>query len=279
MLKNEVICVRLYQSMWSARKTDKAVSTDTKHRYDAAEDAGSFNKKLAPASFLSGVNAAFAELDRFHKTRTVMWDDDGWRLLANADYFEYMAGMDERKADISRAVDMLQAGWSEFIENEEMRLGKMFDSTDYPTAHDLPEKYGTKIRRKILTTEDDIRIADHDAIEASLREEIMAEHADNQQRAMKDLWDRLYEPVKKLAEKLQDPDLKAQKSLVENVWNVTQLLSKLNVFGDRALEAMYKEIEDKLCKHSVKKLKIDEDAYAETKAAVEDIMKRMEGYI
>jgi len=160
-----------------------------------------------------------------------------------------------------------------------MRLGKMFDSTDYPTAHDLPEKYGTKIRRKILTTEDDIRIADHDAIEASLREEIMAEHADNQQRAMKDLWDRLYEPVKKLAEKLQDPDLKAQKSLVENVWNVTQLLSKLNVFGDRALEAMYKEVEDKLCKHSVKKLKIDEDAYAETKSAVEDIMKRMEGYI
>ena len=278
-LKNEVVCVKLQTSKWSAHKTDKEVSQNAKDNFNAASDAGSFNKKLAPAKFLAGINSAFDNLDKTHKTMTVAWDDEGWRLLSNADYFKYMAAMDDLKSVINREVDVIAAGWDSFIQNEEQRLGKMFKVTDYPKWNEISEKYGVKIKRKILTTEDDIRIADHDQIEAAVREEIMAETAENQKRAMKDLWTRLYEPVKKLAEKLEDPDFNAQKTLVSNIYEITQVLPGLNLLGDKDLEAMYREVENRLCKHTVKKLKIDETAYAETKAAVDDIVKKMEGYL
>lgn len=279
MLQNEVICVRLYQSKWGARKSDKEVSKDTQDRYGADRDAGSFNKKLAPAKFLSGVNGAFESLERFHKEATVAWDDDGWRLLGNDEYFDYMAGMDERKAEISRQVDLISASWPEFLENESGRLGKMFKTMDYPNWDEVSELYGARIKRKVLQTENDIRIASHSKIEDAVREEIMEENRENEERAMKDLWNRLYEPIQKLAEKMQEPELKGNKTLVTNIYDIVEVLPRLNVFGNAEFEIMYKEVEDKLCQHSVKKLKLDEDAHAETRQAVDEIMKKMEGYV
>uniref|UniRef100_A0A6M3IZ19 Uncharacterized protein n=1 Tax=viral metagenome TaxID=1070528 RepID=A0A6M3IZ19_9ZZZZ len=279
-LQNEAICVRLFPSQWGAKKVDKSVSKDTRDRYNAASDAGSFSKKLAPAEFLSGVNTAFSAIAEFHKDMTVAWDDDGFRLLPNADYFDYMAGLDERKSAISRAVDLIIAGWDDFVNAERQRLGNMFNIDDYPKRHEVSEKYGVKIKRKIITDAGDIRIANHDKIEDAVREEVIAEQAENHKRAMTDLWSRLYGPVKKLADKIQDVDMTgARKTLVEDIWEVTQILPKLNVFGDPELKAMAEEVADRLCTHSVKKLKIDENAYAETKAAVDEIMKKMEGYV
>jgi len=278
-LNQEVLRVRLYKSKWGARIMDKEVSAAARKAHNAAKDAGSFNKKLAPANFLTGVNSAFSVLDDFFKQETVSWDDDGWRLLPNDKYFEFFSRIGELKANITEEVEKIQANWDHFLGNEAIRLGDMYKATDYPTYSEIGDEYGIRIKSRPLQVEDDVRLNIRDDAAQAIRDEVTAENRDNHERALTDLWNRLYDPVSKLAERMQETELKGQKSLVTNIFDITQVLPKLNVFGDQDLEDMYREVEQKLTRHSMKKMKIDEDAHTETRQAVDEIMKKMEAFV
>ena len=97
--------------------------------------------------------------------------------------------------------------------------------------------------------------------------------------AMRDLWKRLVEPVKKMAETLSDPEKGFHKTLVTNVLDITKILPDLNLTEDKALEDMRREIERKLCGYSSKHLKDDSQLRKDTAKAAQDIMNKMSAYM
>jgi len=277
-LNESIMKVKLSTSQWTARKADNEVSdeVDAKH---GTIGAGTFNKRLAPASFLAEIRAAYSALDQFHKKMTTPWDDEGWRALKCTAHPDYSEGVRKLKSDIRDAEDNLVSNYARFIENEKIRLRGLFKANDYPKLTEIGEKWGVRIKIRTIDDEENVLLRISDDALAEIKLGIQEERDAAEQKTMSELWGRIYEPVKKLADRLEEPELKGNKSLVGNIIDLVNLLPNLNVFDNPDLEVMRREVEDKLCRHSVKKLKLDDDAFAETRDAAREIVDKMAGYM
>ena len=78
----------------------------------------------------------------------------------------------------------------------------------------------------------------HDEVEARVKQA--------GQQAMQDVWQRLYDKVKHLADKLNDPKAVFRDSTVNHLVDICEMLPRLNVMDDPNLEAMRQEVEGKL---------------------------------
>ena len=106
------------------------------------------------------------------------------------------------------------------------------------------------------------------------------DHYTNQlNSAMKDIWDKAYEALSKMSERLDYKDRDTKKifrdSLVDNVMDVVELLSLCNVTGNQQMSAMKEKLENALLGVTPDALREDEYLRTETKSKVDDILKNM----
>lgn len=99
-----------------------------------------------------------------------------------------------------------------------------------------------------------------------------------EQAALKDVWNRLYERVKHIAEKLADPKAIFRDSMVENAKEICALLPRLNFADDPNLEAMRQQVEASLLKHP-DALRNDPDLRRDTAAEAKKIMDAMGAFM
>ena len=95
---------------------------------------------------------------------------------------------------------------------------------------------------------------------------------------MTNLWQRVYELVKPLADKLNDPKGIFRDSLVEKIHDLTNLLPKLNITGDKKLNDLTNEIRQKLCSRSPGELRDLDGVRGRVAKDADDILDRMKGY-
>jgi len=67
--------------------------------------------------------------------------------------------------------------------------------------------------------------------------------------AMADIWQRLYDRVKHMSEKLADPKAIFRDTMVENTRELCSLLPRLNFADDPNLESLRQEVEGSLLLH------------------------------
>jgi hypothetical protein len=91
---------------------------------------------------------------------------------------------------------------------------------------------------------------------------------------MKEVWDRLYERVKHMAEKLADPKAIFRDTMVENTKELCALLPRLNFMDDPDLESLRQQVESSLLKHP-EALRNDPDLRRDTAAEAKQIMDKM----
>ena len=113
---------------------------------------------------------------------------------------------------------------------------------------------------------------------ARIRKDIEARSTAATETAMADLWTRLHDVVSKMAERLGTKDAIFRDSLVDNVAELVDLLPRLNLTGDARLDAMRREVADKLLVYEPETLRKDGGARKETARAAEDILAAMSGY-
>ena len=97
---------------------------------------------------------------------------------------------------------------------------------------------------------------------------------DSQKQAMQEVWQRLYDRVKHMAEKLSDPKALFKASMIENARELCALLPRLNFADDPNLEALRHEVESKLLKHP-DALRNDPDLRSDTAEEARRIMAAM----
>jgi hypothetical protein len=74
-------------------------------------------------------------------------------------------------------------------------------------------------------------------------------------RGAEDLWVRLKDVVSHMVERLKEPESRFHASLVTNVFELVDLLPRLNVNQDEELNRFAQEIKDRLCGFTARDLK------------------------
>jgi hypothetical protein len=149
----------------------------------------------------------------------------------------------------------------------------LYVEADYPSARDIEQKFSIDMAIFPVPASDfRVTIASDEL--TRIQQDVERRVAQAQQTAVRDVWNRLFEKVKHMAEKLADPKAIFRDSMVENARETCALLTRLNFTDDPNLEAMRQEVEVTLLKHP-EALRNDPDLRSDTASKAKEIMDKM----
>jgi hypothetical protein len=152
-------------------------------------------------------------------------------------------------------------------------LGSLYNAADYPSQADLRVKFSMDMA-VFPVPSSDFRVAIGSEELSRIQQDVERRVKDAEQAALKDVWTRLYDRVKHMAEKLADPKAIFRDSMLENTREICALLPRLNFSDDPNLEAMRQQVEASLIKHP-EALRNDPDLRRDTAAEAKAIMDKM----
>jgi hypothetical protein len=218
-------------------------------------------------------------IKQFHERQTLIWGKAGEGLLPTKNYIDYTQGMQELKEKFFDAVAAFIARYPKIIEEARVRLKEMFNEADYPHISEMRKKFNVIIDIYPIPNPDDFRVNIQQEELEQIRTAIQQKVEADVQQSMQELWGRLYGVVRRMATTLADPDKKFQKSMIDQAVEICQVLPKLNLTDDPALEDMRQKVESALVGHDAQTLRDSEVIRQQTADAAMDIMNTMAGYM
>jgi hypothetical protein len=272
-------------SMWSARKHDPEASQEIAQRHGAQADAGRYHKVLLPKEALAEVQKIVSDARQEHYFMTLPWDDNGYRVLPSAAYMDHAEKMRELSNRFTPTVEALTREFGNLVEQAKVRLGGLFRPEDYPAPEELRSKFSFETKVMPLPDASDFRVTLGEEEKERIKRQITAAVEASLQVASRDLWQRLYEAVSHLAERLQAYKVTEEgverpfrNSVVTNLVKLVDVLPKLNVTGDPELERLASQVRASLLVDP-QELRKSESVRTETAKAASDIAARMAAYM
>jgi hypothetical protein len=271
--------------MWSARKHDPEASKEIAQRHGAQPDAGRYHKVLLPKEALAEIHKIVSEARQEHYFMTLPWDDNGYRVLPAAAYMDHTEKMRELSNRFTPAVETLAHQFGQLVEQAKARLSGLFRSEDYPAPDELRSKFSFETKVMPLPEAGDFRVALGDEEKARIKRQITAAVEASLQVGSRELWQRLYEAVSHLAERLQAYKVTEEgvehpfrDSVITNLMKLIEVLPKLNVTGDPELERLAVQVRASLLVDP-QELRKSVSVRTETINAAAAIAQRMAGYM
>jgi hypothetical protein len=172
----------------------------------------------------------------------------------------------------------------EFLDNyDQMKLdaqrilGSLYNHSDYPNRSELRVKFNMDMAVFPVPSAD-FRVSIGSEELSRIQQDVERRVKDAEQAALKDVWNRLYERVKHMADKLADPKAIFRDSMLENTREICALLPRLNFTDDPNLEAMRQQVEASLLKHP-EALRNDPDLRHDTAVEAKKIMDAMGAFM
>lgn len=278
-LNEKAMLVRLAMSQWTARKHDRKVTMKVQDIYHTDHDAGRYNKVLVALKAIKAIGRIANEARMYHYSRTAQWDDNGTRLLPSKIYLDYTKKMQVYKEQFEQEVKSFLEQYPSLVEDAKERLNGMFNAMDYPSIERLQQKYSFEVHVSPLADANDFRVSLQADEVKKIKKEITKQNKATTDEMMKELWERLYTPVKHMSEKLQDSKAVFRDSLINKLVDLCSILPKLNVMEDKKLEIMRSDIESKLCDFEPEKLRTDSNKRHKAAKEAKKIMDTMRGYM
>ena len=293
-IHSRAMLVSVSVSAWAARRFDRQVTEEVNREHAASKDAGRYNKHLfadAAPSHKAACNAAGAVRGVYY-SQTLPWTDENWRLLPSANFFAFTEALRAACSHLDTKVGVFADEYLQLVEDAKAALNGLWRAEDYPSVYQVRERFGVVVKYAPVPSAGDFRLdlpADKLAeIEQAVTERVR--HATDE--AMRDAWNRLYAGVQRLyarlsarneAEASGDENARmpqVRDSLVENLRETVDLLARLNVTEDPALEAMRQRVLDELTQIDAGTLRKDgavRTDTAEKAAAILDAMSAFYG--
>jgi len=273
-LSDRALLVQLSISQWTARKYDKKVTQDVASSHGVSTSAGRYNKVLLPMNDL---------LDRVHKKSTLIrtkfyentlpWGIEGTMMLPSANYLKFVTEFRREKGEWQYLVDDFERHYPQLKLDAQRLLNGMYNDADYPSENEIGRKFKMDMAIfPVPATDFRVSIASDEL--TRIQQDVEARVKDAQQQAMQEVWNRLYERVKNMAEKLADPKAIFRDTLVDNLRDQCDMLTRLNFTDDPNLEALRSEVEANLLKHP-DALRNDPDLRRDKAAEAKAIMDKM----
>jgi len=272
--------VELSISTWTGRKLDKRASQDVTMQNHADTGVANVHKKLlGDCDELTAVQKFTANVRNLHYGMTMPWSDTGLRLLPTMQYMKYHEAMTEVQNEDGRLVQQFLDAYDWAISQAQARLGDLFNPEDYPSTDAIAAKFRFRFSYIPLPDAGDFRIDIGNEATEQVRTHYQTYYADQLTNAMNDVWQRAYKALSKMSERLDYADHEQKKvfrdTLVSNVIDMVELLNVCNVTGDSQMSALAMKLDDAL--RGVTPDALREDGYlrAETKRAVDDVIKSL----
>lgn len=281
--RNKAMLVALHLESWSATRKDKQATESVHQTFGTSGKAGRYSKALVRKEALSGITRADSALRDFHRENTLPWSQDGMRILPSANHPHYAQDMRRLLADRDKAVREFCAAYPSHVAQAQADLNGLFDYKDYPKPVELPDFFKASCDFLPFPDADDFRVSlvneDLEAIRKHTAESIR----EAEREAMRDLWTRLHDAVKHMADKLSETrdGGKApifRDSLVQNVKDLCALLPRLNVTDSPELEQARRDVLAKLGNVDPQTLRDSANARAQVTADANGILSKLSAY-
>ena len=272
--------VELSISTWTGRKLDKRASKDVAITNNADAGIANVHKKLlGNCDELTAVQKFTSNVRNLHYSMTMPWSDTGLRLLPTAQYFKYHRAMTEVQNEYGRMVQNFIDTYDWAISQSQARLGDLFSHDDYPSAASIANKFAFHFSYIPLPDAGDFRVDIGNEGNELIREHYQAYYSEQLTNAMNDVWQRTFNTLTKMSERLDYADHEQKKvfrdTLVSNVVDLVELLDVCNVTGDSQMSAMRMKLDDALRGVTPDALREDSFLRGETKRAVDDVIKAL----
>ena len=277
-LNDRALLVQLNVSQWTARKYDKRASKEVTTAHGASSAAGRFNKSLLPMNDkLENIHKKTTFIRTKYYDNTLPWGLDGTMMLPTANYLSFMSDFRKEKGEWESLVQEFLDEYDQMKLDAQRILGSLNDAADYPNVLELRHKFSMDMAVSPVPSAD-FRVAIGSEELTRIQQDVERRVKEAEQAALKDVWNRLYERVKHMAEKLADPKAIFRDSMVENAREICAMLPRLNFSDDPNLEAMRQQVEASLIKHP-EALRNDPDLRRDTAAEAKAIMDKMGAFM
>lgn len=268
-------------SQWSGIKKDRKASEEVTTQNNAKRGVARVTKSLlGDCAELKEIQKLVGQVRNHHLyTYTLPWDDAGWRLLTTALMPKFFESMTALQNEFYALVDKFIDNY-EFEKTEaEIALGDMFNPADYPSADELRSKFSFKIDREPIPEAGDWRVDVQNEAMEELREATTSANEQKFNKAMSEVWEKLYTCLSKLSERIDygDDDEKKRfhSSTVDNLTDLVDLLDAFNITNDPVLTQMRVDLSRAMRGVTMEALKEDAGLRLETKRALDDAISKL----
>ena len=287
-IQKSAVIVRLNIKQWGAEKTDRTVSDEVASGKKAAANAGKYVKSLfAGNQLLKDIEKVAGKARNLNKAQTLPY-------LAGQDLLP-VGNFDSHAEVIGRYKDVFNALVTEFLSTyekardaQQLRLGDMFDATDYPPVQDVRERFQFTISDQPLPDGNTFdKMFGSEEMEKMLIENAEADMQSKIDEAMHELWSRLISRVDNFQSAMRRYQPKTAESkavgtfkdsIVQNIRDLCDVLPRLNLTGDADLNNYCELVRSKLAGLDAGDLRQDEVLRKNAADDAQSILDAMAGY-
>jgi hypothetical protein len=278
-LSDKAMLAQLSISQWVGRKQDKKGTNELTTSHNTTNKWVRSNKSLVAEEKIKVIAKIAGEIRAYHHERTLPWNNNGQDILPVAIYMDYTSEIRAKVNKFDNAVDTFIQEYPAMVEDAKLHLNGLYNAEDYPSASELKRKFKVSIDLFPMPNTDDFRECSLSAEEIEkIQKDSVALHNNLINKAVKDLWERLYVAIKSMADKLSCADAIFRDSLITNIQDLTAILPKLNITGDTNLDAFCSDA--KRISNILPDLLRDNESIRATKASeAQALINKMKSYM
>ena len=251
-IARSAMLVNLNISVYSGRKQDKRTQDEvTTSKGSNSKKAASVYKNLfAECKELDDITKFQARVRSEHYRLTMPWDDTGTRLLPTKALLDYKTAMNRYSAEFDRLVEAFLDKYDVLVAAAAFQLGTLFDRGEYLLREQVARRFRMDTAMMPMPVSGDFRLD----IESEVQRDLVKQFDDRMERqlaaANQDAWTRLHEVLTRMSTRLATDDEGKRQifrdTTVTNAEELCELLTKLNVTNDPALEKARYQLETAL---------------------------------
>lgn len=270
--------VDLNIAIYSGRKQDRATQAEvTTSKGSGSKKAASVYKNLfAECKELDAITKFQARARSEHYRLTMPWNDRGARLLPTVSLLDYKQVMNRYQLEFDRLVAAFLDKYATLVAAAAFQLGTLFDRKEYPDVAQVARRFRMDIAFVPLPTSGDFRLDVESEVQRELMEQYDRRLAEQLASATKDSWDRLYEALSRLSDRLTVSEDGKKKifhdTIVTGAVELCELLTAMNVTQDPQLESARRKLQEVLLGVTPKELRDEDGTRVLTKQKVDEIL-------
>jgi len=267
-------------SVWTGRKKDKRASDDVTTQSHAAKGVASVNKKLlGDCEELVSIQKFASNVRTVHYASTMPWSDTGMRLLPTAQYFKYHEQMTQLQNEFDRLVQVFLDAYDWEVMQAQTKLGSLFIRDEYPTLDSLRDKFGFRLNYIPVPDAGDWRVDMGNETQNALRSQYQKFYGEQMERAMRDVWQRLHDELKRFIKQL-DVDASGRKgkiyqSTMDHVMHLLDMMDATNFTNDPTLQLSQAKLRQTLTGLTPSDLRGSDMVRQATKRDLEEAIKSL----
>jgi len=293
-LSKKTMLARLQIDMLGMSKKDWQTTKTVNISLNTAYDAGYYQKCRIDRKDVSDIIRISEKARAIHRKLTRPFGEDHWRLLPASRVLEYTKEMRGIRQEFESAIIDLEITWPAIIAKQQKRLGPLFKPEEYPFVEIdsnnpcgyIVDSVGINLSKyykydfKLRPTPDSGHIIldlEAETIE-ELKTKLNKENKKALEESKKELWKRLFEPVKNMAD-ICSNDKRVFKTLIINIKDQLSILSDLNITNDIDLTNMIKDVKKTLTGYTSGQIKDDKNLKEKLGQQATALSDKMAGYM